>query len=108
MCDNALLNGFALSQRPVGREIVAEVARDFDLSTSAARNAYALGGNTSQDDATEGVRSFPVLQGDVGIEGAAGDRDSLPPFSDAEQTPTTRQPDASHPAVARLGQVRAR
>jgi general secretion pathway protein A len=109
MCDNALLNGFALGQRPVGREIVAEVARDFDLATSAARNAYALGGNTNQDDATEGIRSFPALQqGDVDIAGAAGDRDSIHPFSDAEQTPTTRQPDASHPAVARLGQVRAR
>jgi general secretion pathway protein A len=31
LCDNALISGFALSRQPVGREIVAEVARDFDL-----------------------------------------------------------------------------
>ena len=31
MCDNALLSGFALDQRRVDRELVEEVARDFDL-----------------------------------------------------------------------------
>jgi general secretion pathway protein A len=32
ICDNALLNGFALEQRPVGRKIVHEVCRDFDFA----------------------------------------------------------------------------
>ena len=32
MCDNALLSGMALGQKPVGRDIVLEVCRDFDLS----------------------------------------------------------------------------
>jgi general secretion pathway protein A len=31
LCDNALISGFALGRRPVGREVVAEVCRDFDL-----------------------------------------------------------------------------
>jgi general secretion pathway protein A len=31
MCDNALMSGFALDQRPVDGEIVREVCRDFDL-----------------------------------------------------------------------------
>jgi type II secretory pathway predicted ATPase ExeA len=31
ICDNALLNGFAAGRQPVGRDIVEEVARDFDL-----------------------------------------------------------------------------
>lgn len=32
ICDNALLNGFAAGRQPVSRDIVAEVARDFDIS----------------------------------------------------------------------------
>lgn len=31
ICDNALVTGFAMEQRPVGVEIVREVCRDFDL-----------------------------------------------------------------------------
>ncbi len=31
ICDNALISGFAADRRPVDREIVAEVCRDFDL-----------------------------------------------------------------------------
>jgi general secretion pathway protein A len=32
ICDNALVAGFALGERPIGREIVLEVCRDFDLA----------------------------------------------------------------------------
>jgi hypothetical protein len=32
ICDNALLTGFALNQRPVTRQVVQEVCRDFDLA----------------------------------------------------------------------------
>jgi general secretion pathway protein A len=35
ICDNALVSGFALEERPVGRETVLEVCRDFDLSGQA-------------------------------------------------------------------------
>lgn len=31
VCDNALVSGFALDERPIGRAIVDEVCRDFDL-----------------------------------------------------------------------------
>ena len=34
MCDNALLSGFALDQRPVDGEIVREVCHDFDLGAA--------------------------------------------------------------------------
>jgi general secretion pathway protein A len=32
ICDNALVSGFALDQKPIGASIVAEVCRDFDLA----------------------------------------------------------------------------
>jgi general secretion pathway protein A len=35
MCDNALMSGFALDQRPVDGDIVLEVCRDFDLRAAA-------------------------------------------------------------------------
>jgi hypothetical protein len=35
MCDNALLSGFAAGRQPVGRDIVAEVIRDFDFAPRA-------------------------------------------------------------------------
>jgi general secretion pathway protein A len=45
VCDNALVSGFALDQRPVGRSIIVEVCRDFDLpipKTVAAAAPTAL------------------------------------------------------------------
>jgi len=36
ICDNALLAGFATGRRPVTRDIVEEVCRDFDLPSAAA------------------------------------------------------------------------
>jgi len=36
LCDNALVNGFAADARPVGRQIVEEVCRDFHLTQRAA------------------------------------------------------------------------
>ena len=35
ICDNALVGGFAADQRPVGRDIVLEVCRDFDFQSDA-------------------------------------------------------------------------
>jgi len=35
ICENALINGFAADVRPVGRDIVLEVCRDFDLGEKA-------------------------------------------------------------------------
>jgi hypothetical protein len=42
VCDNALVSGFALDQRPVGRAIITEVCRDFDLPLPRAAAAPAL------------------------------------------------------------------
>lgn len=39
LCDNALVNGFASDAKPVGRQIVEEVCRDFHLTQSTARDA---------------------------------------------------------------------
>jgi general secretion pathway protein A len=39
ICDNALITGFALGQRPVGRDVVLEVCRDFDLQAADAPKA---------------------------------------------------------------------
>jgi type II secretory pathway predicted ATPase ExeA len=35
ICDNALISGFAADRRPVGRDIVDDVCRDFDLGARA-------------------------------------------------------------------------
>jgi general secretion pathway protein A len=36
LCDNALVNGFASDAKPVGRQIVEEVCRDFHLTQQTA------------------------------------------------------------------------
>jgi len=36
ICDNALMSGFAVDQRPVGRQLVMEVCRDFDFEVPLA------------------------------------------------------------------------
>jgi general secretion pathway protein A len=36
LCDNALMSGFAVDQRPVGRQLVLEVCRDFDFEMPLA------------------------------------------------------------------------
>jgi len=42
ICDNALLSGFAADERPVSRDTVLEVCRDFDLSPVGTPAATAL------------------------------------------------------------------
>jgi len=45
LCDNAMISGFASDRRPINREIVADVCRDFDLNgarTHLAGNHEAL------------------------------------------------------------------
>ena len=39
LCDNALVNGFASDVKPVGRQIVEEVCRDFHLTQASAPEA---------------------------------------------------------------------
>jgi hypothetical protein len=40
ICDNALVSGMALGKRPISREIVLEVCRDFDLSRGRAAGPF--------------------------------------------------------------------
>ena len=40
MCDNALVSGFALNRQPVDREVVLEVARDFQLRPPATETPF--------------------------------------------------------------------
>jgi general secretion pathway protein A len=56
ICDNALLNGFALHRRPVNAVVVVEVCRDFDLdqATAGAATAEAVG----EADPTVNLRPF--------------------------------------------------
>lgn len=42
MCDNALLSGFAEGRQPVGRDIVLEIVKDFDLSPSSDATRLTL------------------------------------------------------------------
>jgi general secretion pathway protein A len=42
LADNALLSGFALQHRPVTRQLVAEVCRDFDLRVAATEPLPAI------------------------------------------------------------------
>jgi general secretion pathway protein A len=41
ICDNALISGFAADRRPVGRDVVEDVCRDFDLGGRASTPAVA-------------------------------------------------------------------
>ena len=64
LCDNVLLSGFALGRRPIGSDIVAEVADDFELTPDVAveRDARATAfpsafrdADGQEDDAAEGT-----------------------------------------------------
>lgn len=46
ICDNALINGFALERRPVDADIVADVCRDFDLLRNGRRARAAAPADT--------------------------------------------------------------
>lgn len=53
LCDNALLSGFAAGRQPVGRDLVLEVTRDFDLRAPSTPDAG--------ESTPAGVSSSPVL-----------------------------------------------
>ena len=46
MCDNALLSGFAAGRQPVGRDLILEVVKDFDLSLPADGESSSILGET--------------------------------------------------------------
>jgi hypothetical protein len=52
ICDNALVTGMALGKQPVGKDIVNEVCRDFDLAlTAAPMSVPAIEFEDDQEDA---------------------------------------------------------
>jgi type II secretory pathway predicted ATPase ExeA len=53
ICENALINGFALGQRPIGAEVIAEVCRDYAIPLPADRaNAPVLQDDSGQPSAS--------------------------------------------------------
>jgi len=53
ICENALINGFALGQRPIGAEVIAEVCRDYAIPLPADRaNAPVLQDDPGQPSAS--------------------------------------------------------
>jgi general secretion pathway protein A len=50
ICENALLNGFALHRRPVNARVITDVCRDFDLAAAPAETtATAIAGPPAAD-----------------------------------------------------------
>jgi general secretion pathway protein A len=63
ICDNALVSGFAIDQRPVGRAVIAEVSRDFDFAAPRRQDGAgdaAPGGVGIAADAVDPAKLRPV------------------------------------------------
>ena len=61
MCDNALVSGFALGRQPVNREILLEVARDFNLAAApGGPMAPEPGGTKVRPETRTEIRSVPL------------------------------------------------
>jgi general secretion pathway protein A len=84
ICDNALLSGFAIDQRPIGRSVIAEVCRDFDLPAANGAPAGSVGPHAVPAAKPEPVAAHgslmlrpstspPMLKTTLGLR-AAGDR----------------------------------
>jgi hypothetical protein len=98
ICDNALLNGFAAGRQPVGRDIVEEVGRDFDLHKTAAPviphtevvSAPALGverPDTAERPVAELPVAAPVVVAPTAPSAALpADEPERPMFSDAAKS----------------------
>ena len=57
ICDNALISGFAAGRQPVGRDVIEEVARDFDLKRLPfADEPVGRADVSSQPNATPGAK----------------------------------------------------
>jgi type II secretory pathway predicted ATPase ExeA len=72
ICDNALTNGFAVDQRPVGWEIVEEVCKDFDLNPGR-KPALPRHGRSAEPVVTaSGNPTRPKAEPERGNEAFAG------------------------------------
>jgi general secretion pathway protein A len=60
MCDNALVNGFALGRQPVDREIILEVCRDFRLRATVAETKDEVPEERPVEPAERQIEASPV------------------------------------------------
>jgi hypothetical protein len=61
MCDNALVSGFALGRQPVNREILLEVARDFNLGVAPGTPMPPEPGGTNiRSETRTEIRTVPL------------------------------------------------
>jgi general secretion pathway protein A len=67
MCDNALVNGMALGRQPVDKEIVIDVARDFDLgaATTLRGAMFAESLESSSHEPIESAADHPEIEPEV-------------------------------------------
>jgi general secretion pathway protein A len=75
ICDNALVSGFALGERQITRQIIAEVCRDFDLGSSRVPEP-AQANSTEQPAAVPAVA--PPANTAAPAELSPGDTPSIP------------------------------
>ncbi len=76
VCDNALLSGFAAGRQPVGRDLVAEVAKDFDI-TVLRQHSVADGQEARPRGESEFLVSKPLDADDDAEVEAEEDRQSV-------------------------------
>lgn len=80
LCDNALVSGFALEQRPVGMSLVLDVCRDFDLRKAVSGNGHGIAQSATvrssdEDDTPSPPTPDPVEAGrEKGIFSQVGGR----------------------------------
>ena len=120
VCDNALVSGFAVDERPVGPEIIAEVSRDFDLAAPThirpevedfAQEAAALvksfGGVTviptvTAQNSSAGTTAAPNLRPQSGVSGASTSLVLSAPPSDFVPASVMIEPPPPSPPSAQL------
>ena len=74
ICDNALVNGFAMDRKPVGRDIVLEVCRDFHIRHVPPKQVEPVGTETPAEPRPEPISSMPVEEVSAGPQPMFGGR----------------------------------
>jgi general secretion pathway protein A len=80
VCDNAMLAGFASAVKPIGPDIVEEVARDFRLDgTAVAKGNGHLGGERSSRDGSDRPWRRETGRQDAGVVQSASRKRAVVP-----------------------------
>jgi general secretion pathway protein A len=64
LCDNALVSGFALDRQPVGRDIVQEICRDFDLEDAGSAYRADAGAAAVEESPTPALAAVAGKKGE--------------------------------------------